>query len=327
MNPGPPHHDRPAAPPPAVSVVMGVYNNADTLTAALNSILSQEGVELEFIVIDDGSTDGSAAILDAAAHHDPRLKVVHQQNAGLTRALIDGCAMASAPWIARQDADDVSLPGRLARLLALAAQHPDAVLLASSSWCIGPCGEPLYRAASTPDPEQARRQLLDLNLGIGPSAHGSVMFSLAAYRAVGGYRPCFRYGQDSDLWMRLAEQGGVVYTDEPLYRFRFDAASISGSRWKTQRAFGRLGQQCRAARQAGRSEAPILAKAQQLADHVRRAHRRPSARGQALGRYHIGCLLERSDPRAAAGYFRQAVAASPWCWRAWIKLLLARIRG
>ena len=105
---------RPAAGAPEVSVVMSAFNDAVTLPAALESILSQQGVELEFIVVDDGSTDGSAAILDEAARKDARLKVVHRPNAGLTRALIAGCALASAPWIARQDADDVSQPGRLA---------------------------------------------------------------------------------------------------------------------------------------------------------------------------------------------------------------------
>src|SRR6056297_3621885 len=107
---------------PDVSVVMSVYNNADSLPAALESILSQEGVALEFIVIDDGSTDGSGTILDEAAARDPRLKVIHKQNEGLTKALIEGCAMASAPWIARQDADDLSLPGRLKAQLDRAMQ-------------------------------------------------------------------------------------------------------------------------------------------------------------------------------------------------------------
>lgn len=86
---------------PEISVVMSVYNNADTLSSALNSVLSQEGVLLEFIVINDGSTDESGRILDEAAARDPRLKVAHKKNEGLTRALMDGCALASAPWIAR----------------------------------------------------------------------------------------------------------------------------------------------------------------------------------------------------------------------------------
>ncbi len=81
---------------PDISVVMSVYNNADTLPAALESVLSQEGIELEFIVIDDGSTDGSGEILDEMATRDSRLKIIRKQNEGLTRALISVSARASA---------------------------------------------------------------------------------------------------------------------------------------------------------------------------------------------------------------------------------------
>ena len=305
---------------PMVSVVMGVFNNEDTLSAALDSVLSQEGVDLEFIVIDDGSTDGSAGILDRAALKDTRLKVIHKKNEGLTRALIDGCERAAAPWIARQDADDLSLPGRLAALLALAAQHPTAVLLATSAWCLGPRGERLRQAVCSADPALARRQLLDLDLNIGPPAHGSTMFLREAYRAAGGYRPCFYYGQDSDLWMRLAEQGGVVYAAELLYSYQFSAASISGGQRHVQKTFGRLGRQCRMARRSGRSEAPFLKQAQQLTDQLIHGGRKSSKRGLAMGHYHIGCLLEKSDPEAAAGYFRQAIACNPWALRSRLKL-------
>lgn len=305
---------------PEISVVMGVYNNAATLPAALESILSQAGAEVEFIVVDDGSTDGSAAILDEAARREPRLQVVHKRNAGLTRALIDGCARAAAPWIARQDADDLSLPGRLAALLALARRQPEAVLLASSAWYLGPRGERLRQVVCTADPELARRQVLDQR--VGPPAHGAVMFSRAAYEAVGGYRAGFYYGQDSDLWLRLAERGGVAYEVRPFYAYRLDAEAISGSRRSLQRKFGQWGQACRRARRAGRSEAPFLEKAERLSQRLCRqpaAGRRAADR--ALSLYHIGCLLERTDPAAARAYFREAVAASPGCIRAWLKLL------
>lgn len=303
---------------PDISVVMGVCNNADTLPAALDSILSQQGVALEFIVIDDGSTDGSGALLDQAAQSDSRLKVIHQQNTGLTRALIDGCAGASAPWIARQDADDVSRPGRLAALLELAQKHPDAVLLASSAQITGPKGEPLYISKCTLDPDLARRQIMEL--GVGPPAHGAVMFSKKACEAVGGYRAPFYYGQDADLWMRLAEKGGVAYTDEVLYDYTLGPGAITGAHRHHQNAFGRLGQQCRAARRSGRSEEPFLDRARALTDAIRRAPRNSSSRSQALFFYHIGCLLEQKDPAAAAGYFRQAIAANPFFLRARLKL-------
>ncbi len=305
---------------PDVSVVMSVFNNADTLPAALAGILSQEGVELEFIAVDDGSTDGSAAILDEAARKDGRLKVVHRPNAGLTRALIAGCALATAPWIARQDADDVSLPGRLAALLDRARRQPDAVLLASAAWCTGPRGERLREVAVETDPAQARRDLLAARTG--PPAHGSAMFSRAAYEAVGGYRACFYYGQDSDLWMRLAERGGVAYLGEPLYAYRWDPGAISGASRSLQRKFGRWGQACRKARADGKSEEPFLCQAAQLADdiHCGRVNK-ARAKDRAIGLYHAGCLMEMSDPSGARAYYWQAVSVHPFFMRAWLKLL------
>ena len=317
---------RPANGAPEVSVVMSAFNDAVTLPAALESILSQQGVELEFIVVDDGSTDGSAAILDEAARKDARLKVVHRPNAGLTRALIAGCALASAPWIARQDADDVSQPGRLAALLDLARRRPQAVLLASAAWCTGPRGERLREVAVETDPARARQQLLAARTG--PPAHGSAMFARAAYEAVGGYRACFYYGQDSDLWMRLAERGEVAYLGAPLYAYRWEPGAISGAGRTLQRKFGRWGQACRRARAAGRSEEPWLRAVARLADDVRSGRVRKTRSGdRALGLYHAGCLLERADPAGARAYFRQALSADPLCARAWFKLLRLRRRG
>ena len=77
-----------------VSVVMSVYNGASNLAPSMNSILSQEGVALEFIVVNDGSTDNTGEILDDFARRDPRVRVIHQKNTGLTRALIRGCDAA-----------------------------------------------------------------------------------------------------------------------------------------------------------------------------------------------------------------------------------------
>ena len=92
---------------------MSVYNGASNLAATMDSILSQEGVEFEFIVVNDGSTDATGEILDDYARRDNRVRVIHQENTGLTRALIRGCAAASGEFIARQDAGDVSLRGKI----------------------------------------------------------------------------------------------------------------------------------------------------------------------------------------------------------------------
>jgi len=302
---------------PDMAVVMGVYNNGATLRQALDSVLGQAGPSFEFVAVDDGSTDDSGAILDEYARRDKRLQVVHKSNAGLTNALVDGCALATAPWIVRQDADDVSLPGRLVTLKALAEANPDAVLLASSARYIGPQGEKLYDAVCTSDPSIARGQVL--NGGIGPPAHGAVMFSRRSYEAVGGYRPCFYYGQDSDLWMRLAEIGGVAYTPEVLYCYRLSPGAITGSQRAFQKSYGRLGQQCRAARRAWEPEAPILAEAEALAELLRTNKPKASPQSMAASYYHIASLLESADPSGANEYFKQALSMDPWLWRARVK--------
>src|SRR5262249_13606755 len=99
---------------PEVSVVMSVYNAASCLAATMDSILSQDGVELEFIVVNDGSIDETGEILDKYTRRDPRVRIIDQENTGLTRALIRGCGVARGEFIARQDAGDLSLARRLA---------------------------------------------------------------------------------------------------------------------------------------------------------------------------------------------------------------------
>src|SRR5688572_6984597 len=114
---------------PEISVVMSVYNGATQLRETIDSVLSQEGVSLEFIVVDDGSTDDTPDILMGCAQKDGRMKLIRQQNQGLTRALIRGCAEAKGAYIARQDAGDISLPGRLQRLRQLLDSDSSAALV------------------------------------------------------------------------------------------------------------------------------------------------------------------------------------------------------
>ena len=117
---------------PDISIVMSVYNGADRLRETMESVLSQEGVSLEFIIVDDGSTDGSDVTLGNYARHDARVRILHQENQGLTRALIRGCEAAKGKYIARQDAGDISLPFRLHLQKAVLDQHEDCAFV--SCW-------------------------------------------------------------------------------------------------------------------------------------------------------------------------------------------------
>ena len=126
---------------------MSVYNGASDLPITIDSILSQEGVEFEFIVVNDGSSDKSGQILNEYAQRDGRLRIIHQENTGLTRALIRGCDVARGEFIARQDAGDVSLAGRLKSQVALLREYGDCVLVSCWTEFIGPHGEFLYSSA------------------------------------------------------------------------------------------------------------------------------------------------------------------------------------
>ena len=90
---------------------MSVYNGATELSVTIDSVLTQDGVGLEFIIVNDGSTDATGSLLDDYARRDARVRVIHQENKGLTASLIRGCAAANGEFIARQDVGDISLGG------------------------------------------------------------------------------------------------------------------------------------------------------------------------------------------------------------------------
>ncbi len=303
---------------PEVSVVMGVYNGGDGLAATLDSVLSQEGVDLEIIAVDDGSTDGSRAVLRRYAAVSPKLRVVEQQHSGLTAALIRGCAAARGTVIARQDAGDRSLPGRLRGEHARLAADPGVALVSCGSRFVGPFGELLYESVA-PSEEATAPLLADSVAGLrGPAHHGSTLFRRALYERVGGYRPEFYFAQDLDLWTRLGEVGRHIAMRDVLYEARFSPASITGLHRRQQVALARTILRCRRLRQAGKSEAPCLRRASRI--HPRRGGRLPRERAEAF--YFIGACIGRRDPAAARRYYREAVTHWPLHWRSWMRLLL-----
>lgn len=310
---------------PLVSVVMGVYNAAPTLVASLDSILAQQGVEFEFIVVDDGSTDATAALLAARAVSDPRLRVVRQSNAGLTRALVAGCALARGRYIARQDADDVSLPGRLRAQAQYLEAHEDDVLVGCDYELVGPGGELLrvHRGAT-----DGASDLLDRHGRAVPGPHhGTVMFRRDAYERVGGYRPAFYFAQDIDLWSRLLEVGGLGYVGEVLCRVSFDPRSITGRHRAAQQRLRQLILEGATARRAGGSDAAYVSQAAALGPQASGAGASPTERTQIDAAYFIGsCLFDRADGRARR-YLLRVVRDRPGHWRAWSKLLASYLRG
>ena len=308
---------------PRVSVVMSVYNGGNRLRKSMDSVLQQEGIDFEFIIVNDGSTDSSREILAEYKRRDTRVRVFGQENVGLTRSLIRGCSEARASLIARQDADDWSFPRRLREQATLLETNPQLGFVSCWTQYVGPNDEVLDELTRPSDSREATRRLLDHRLG--PPAHGSVLFRSQLYRDVGGYRPEFYCGQDSDLWLRMAERSHIAYVPEVLYRYRVGLDSISSQLGHYQREFGRLGQACRAERRSGQSEEPHLRVADLLTEEIRAGrHRAASARLQM--EYLIGTQLAHAGDRRAAPYLWSVIRRCPWHWRAWGQLVRLRLR-
>lgn len=310
---------------PLITVVMSVWNARDTLARAVDSILGQTYSDFEFLIVDDGSTDGSDEMLAEYARGDARVRILGQKNSGLTRALIRGCAEARGEWIARQDADDWSEPQRLEKCLALAERHPECVMVSSWTDYRGPGGEVLDEIRRPENCEEATHGLL--HCGLGPPAHGSVLFDKMAYAKAGGYREEFYFGQDSDLWLRLAGIGKVGYVPEVLYHYTLSAEAISGRFGELQKRFGELGQLCHAARMRGESEEVFLTEAAALVVGDGIHEKAGSSRARAGLNYRIGVRLARRRNPAAVRYFREAWKQDPFHWRACLRLIFHTLRG
>jgi glycosyltransferase involved in cell wall biosynthesis len=294
---------------PQVSVVMGVYNGGAELQETLDSVLGQERCDLELIVVDDGSTDGTPDLLHGWAADHPRLRVIRSgNNEGLTQALARGCSAARGEFIARQDCGDVSLPGRLARQVGVLRAHPAAVMTACAVRTLGPEREVLFVTAS----EGARlHEGLDPGRGrqvIGPPHHGGTLFRRSAYEAAGGYRPFFAVAQDIDLWLRLREQGACLGDAAVGYEARLAPGSISASRRAEQLRYAAIAQQCARLRERGQGDHTLL----QRPPLTPARGRAPDARRARAGfLYFVGSCLASTDPDAARRYYRRALREDP----------------
>ncbi len=217
---------------PRVSVVMSVYNGGRLVADAIDSILTQSLSDFEFIIVNDGSTDGTLAVLESYAAKDARIRILDQANTGLTKALVRGVAAARAPLIARMDADDLSNPERLERQAALLDSRPDLVAVSCGIENVAHDLRPLGLAVRRFDEVSLPLLLAFSNIIAG---HGNMMFRKSAYDQAGGYDPEFRFSQDYDLWCRMVALGPIGEATGVLYRFRAGHDSISARSSDEQR--------------------------------------------------------------------------------------------
>jgi glycosyltransferase involved in cell wall biosynthesis len=219
---------------PKVSVAMPVYNCERYVAQAVESILAQTFTDFEFLIVDDGSTDASRAILESYAARDPRIQLVSRSNTGLLVALNEMLPRARGEYVARMDSDDLALPQRFERQVRYLDEHPECVLVGSRVIVIDPDGDPLTVMRSPLTHEEIDRGFM---MGGGQLMyHPSVIFRRQAVLELGGYRPEFDLVEDGDLFLRLAEIGRIVNLAEPLLKYRDHFSKIGRRRSREQTA-------------------------------------------------------------------------------------------
>ncbi len=223
-------------PAPAISVAMSVYNGERFLGEAIESVLAQSFVDFEFLILDDGSRDGTRDIISTYAHIDGRIRPIFRENRGLVASLNQLLAEARAPLVARMDADDVCHPDRFEYQTRFLAAHPDYGVVGTRCTDIDEYGQP-WPVCSPPHPLAHEGFLAAIDKGEPLLCHPSVMYRRKLVLAVGGYHGAFRHCEDLDLWLRLASVTRLGNCPEELLHYRHYADQVS-SRHATEQQTG-----------------------------------------------------------------------------------------
>ncbi len=211
---------------PLVSVIMPVFNGESFIEAAIESVFAQTFRDFELIVVDDGSTDATLAILDA---YGDRIRVLHQTNAGHAAARNAAARIATGQWIAMIDADDIWHPEKLERQLALAGEAEVIYTAARNFEDSSRVEDTTFSHGQCPCGDIFEELLLDNFI-----THSSIIMRRDAFLNVSGYDESLRTTCDWDLWLRMASSGCRFNgTALPLTHYRWRGTSNSRNHTRT----------------------------------------------------------------------------------------------
>lgn len=208
-----------------VSILLPVYNGEAYLENALLSVQAQSYPSYELLVLDDGSTDASAAIVKRYAQDDSRIKlIINERNMGLTATLNKGLMLAQGAFIARIDADDLwSDPRKLELQVSHMHEHPGCDLVGTQATYVDQNGTVLFKTAYPTDDSGIRNLLLYKN----PFVHSSVLFRTETARSLGSYLETDEAVEDYSLWLRFAQAGQVAILNTHAVTYLVNQVGIS----------------------------------------------------------------------------------------------------
>ena len=307
---------------PLISVVIGAYNEEESIAKTLQNLLGQTISNCEIIVVDDGSTDSTA---DQVQKFDnPCVRLLRtEQNQGLPSALNLGINNARGKYIARSDADEISLPLRLERQSEILDEKEEAKVVA-----------PWYRTVGRYDtkicdvkiPSSRNFDVPDL-INNGPGiVHGSVMMRKEAVISVGGYREEFQLAQDYDLWLRMAEtfgEGWLYILPDILYERSINASRLE--KRQRQRRYATAARKSAELRQKNHDDTEVINNLARCSDVD--SEKEYNER-ELVGMYHYLAgvqLLKQNKIVSARHRFLKAIWFAPLRLRPWYKLCITAI--
>ncbi len=300
---------------PEISVLMSAHNAEQHLSAAVDSILDQSFREFEFIIVNDGSSDRTSEILNCYAAADDRIKLIEQQNCGLTASLNIGLKSCEGQYIARMDADDIAIQNRFEEQIKFLRANPGCVAVGSGIQLIDSDGDILGEQFPPETKDEIESALMQ---GCGAVPHPTAMIRRTSLLDVGGYDESLRYAQDLDLWLRLSEIGGLANLNLVLLKYRVHQNAVTSKKRKEQLACA-----IKALKQAHNRRGLEFQENRILQSEVKSA----DADSSCLERKKMEMAIHSGHLETASKYAWQQLKRSPLSmrrWKTWLKLKAGR---
>jgi hypothetical protein len=225
-----------------VSVVVPCYNYGHYLEGCVGSVLSQEGVDVDVLIIDDASPDGSVEIAKGIAERDERVQVLaHERNCGHIATYNEGLALCKGDYTVLLSADDLLVPGALARATAVFARYPKVGFVYGRTvyFTKSPLPAPSTRTGQHVVWDGIEWARSRCEIGRGGIVSPEVVARTELQQETGGYRPELPHSGDTEMWLRFALRADVAYVDADHAYYRVHAASMSKSQFSTALADAR----------------------------------------------------------------------------------------